>query len=131
MQAEPSKELRPEGNEEFIMAVKAVAKNIGISAKKMRRVVDLVRGQKVDQALDTLHFLITPSSKEVAKVIKSAANNAENNSQMSQRDLKIMTIQADEGPSLRRFRPRSRGRASRIIKRSCHVTVVVDEEEAR
>jgi len=97
----------------------------------MRRVVDLVRGQKVDQALDTLHFLITPSSKEVAKVIKSAANNAENNSQMSQRDLKIMTIQADEGPSLRRFRPRSRGRASRIIKRSCHVTVVVDEEEAR
>ena len=113
------------------MAVKAVAKNIGISSKKMRRVVDLISGQKVDQALDTLHFLITPAAKEVAKVVKSAANNAENNSMMSQRDLKIVSIHADEGSSLRRFRARSRGRASRIIKRSCHVTVVVDEEEAR
>ena len=131
MQTEPNAGHRLGDNREFIMAVKAVAKNIGISSKKMRRVVDLVRGQKVDQALNTLHFLITPAAKEVAKVVKSAANNAENNSMMSQRDLKIVSIYADEGSSLRRFRARSRGRASKIIKRSCHVTVVVDEEEAR
>ena len=131
MQIEPNAERRLGDNRNFILAGKAVAKNIGISSKKMRRVVDLIRGQKVDQALDTLHFLITPAAKEVAKVVKSAANNAENNSMMSQRDLKIVSIHADEGSSLRRFRARSRGRASRIIKRSCHVTVVVDEEEAR
>ena len=63
MQIEPNAERRLGDNRKFIMAVKAVAKNIGISSKKMRRVVDLIRGQKVDQALDTLHFLITTASK--------------------------------------------------------------------
>ena len=112
------------------MAVKAVGKNIGISSKKMRRVLTVVRGRKVDAALNLLSFLVTPAAREVAKVVKSAANNAENNSMMSQRDLKIVSIYADEGSSLRRFRARSRGRASRIIKRSCHVTVLVEEEVA-
>ena len=112
------------------MAVKAVGKNIGISSKKMRRVLTVVRGRKVDDALNILSFLVTPAAREVAKVVKSAANNAENNSMMSQRDLKIVSIYADEGSSLRRFRARSRGRASRIIKRSCHVTVLVEEEVA-
>lgn len=112
------------------MAVKAVGKNIGISSKKMRRVVTVVKGRKVDDALNILAFLVTPAAREVAKVVKSAANNAENNSMMSQRDLKIVSIYADEGSSLRRFRARSRGRASRIIKRSCHLTVVVEEEVA-
>ncbi len=112
------------------MAVKAIGKNIGISSKKMRRVLTVVRGRKVDDALNILSFLVTPAAREVAKVVKSAANNAENNSMMSQRDLKIVSIYADEGSSLRRFRARSRGRASRIIKRSCHVTVLVEEEVA-
>ena len=112
------------------MAVKAIGKNIGISSKKMRRVLTVVRGRKVDDALNILTFLVTPAAREVAKVVKSAANNAENNSMMSQRDLKIVSIYADEGSSLRRFRARSRGRASRIIKRSCHVTVLVEEEVA-
>ena len=112
------------------MAVKAIGKNIGISSKKMRRVLTIVRGRKVDDALNILSFLVTPAAREVAKVVKSAANNAENNSMMSQRDLKIVSIYADEGSSLRRFRARSRGRASRIIKRSCHVTVLVEEEVA-
>lgn len=112
------------------MAVKAVAKNIGISPKKMRRVLKTVRGQKVESALKILGFLLTPAAKEVAKVVKSAANNAENNNMMSQGDLKIVAIHADPGVTLRRFRARSRGKASRILKRTCHVTVVVDEEGA-
>ena len=110
------------------MAVKAVAKNVSISPKKMRRVLKIVRGQKVETALQILGFLPTPAAREVAKVVKSAANNAENNNMMSQGDLKIVKIHADAGPSLRRFRARSRGRSSRIIKRTSHITVLVDEE---
>ena len=111
------------------MAVKAVAKNVSISPKKMRRVLKIVRGQKVETALQILGFLLTPAAREVAKVVKSAANNAENNNMMSQGDLKIVAIHADPGVTLRRFRARSRGRSSRILKRTCHVTVLVDEEE--
>ncbi|MDP6102574.1 MAG: 50S ribosomal protein L22 [Dehalococcoidia bacterium] len=111
------------------MAVKAVAKNVSVSPKKMRRVLKTVRGLKVEAALQILGFLPTPAAREVAKVVKSAANNAENNNMMSQEDLKIVTIHADPGVTLRRFRARSRGRASRILKRTCHVTVLVDEEE--
>ena len=111
------------------MAVRALAKNVGISPKKVRRVVDTIRGKKVEAALEVLGFLPTPAAKEVAKLVKSAANNAENNNMMSQGDLKIVEIHADAGPSLRRMRARSRGRASRIIKRSSHITVLVDEEE--
>ena len=112
------------------MAVKAVAKNISVSPKKMRRVLKTVRGQKVDAALELLGFLPTPAAKEVAKVVKSAASNAENNNMMSQRDLRVVAIHADPGVTLRRFRARSRGRASRILKRTSHVTVLVDEEGA-
>jgi large subunit ribosomal protein L22 len=111
------------------MAVKAVAKNVGISPKKMRRVLEVVRGQKVETALQILRFLPTTAAREVAKVVKSAANNAENNNMMSQGDLKIVSIHADPGVTLRRSRARSRGRSSRILKRTCHVTVLVDEEE--
>ena len=111
------------------MAVKAVAKNIGVSPKKMRRVLKIVRGQNVQKALEILGFLPTPAAREVAKVVKSAANNAENNNMMSQGDLKITAIHADPGATLRRFRARSRGRSSRILKRTSHVTVLVDEKE--
>lgn len=112
------------------MAVKAVAKNISVSPKKMRRVLKTVRGQKVDAALELLGFLPTPAAREVAKVVKSAASNAENNNMMSQRDLRVVAIHADPGVTLRRFRARSRGRASRILKRTSHITVLVDEEGA-
>ena len=111
------------------MAVRAMVKNISVSPKKMRRVVDTVRGKRVEDALEILTFLTSPAAREVAKVVKSAANNAENNNMMAQGDLKIVEIHADAGTTLKRFRPRSRGRASRILKRSCHITVVVDEEE--
>lgn len=110
------------------MAVRAIAKSVGISPYKVRRVLDTIRGKRVQYALDVLNFLTTPAAKEIAKLVKSAANNAENNNMMSQGDLKIVEIRADAGPSLKRIRPRSRGRAGRITKRTSHITVLVDEE---
>ncbi len=110
------------------MKVRAVAKDVGISAQKVRLVMDMVRGKKVDEALTILRFLPTPAAKAVAKLIKSASANAENNFQMSPADLKITDIYADKGHTLKRFRPQSRGRVSPILKRSSHITVFVKEE---
>ncbi len=111
------------------MEVRAVARDTGVSPRKVRRLVDMVRGKKVDEALTTLKFTKTPMARVVAKVIKSAAANAENNFQMSS-DLKIVKIFADEARTLKRYRPRARGRASPILKRSSHITVIVAEQEA-
>ncbi len=112
------------------MEVRAVAKDTGVSPRKVRLIVDLVRGKKVDEALTVLRFAPTPTARLVAKVVKSAAANAENNFQMSPSDLKIVKIFADEAQTLKRFRPRSRGRVSPILKRSSHITVIVAEQEA-
>jgi large subunit ribosomal protein L22 len=111
------------------MKVKAVAKDVGISPQKMRLVIDMVRGRKVDEALTILSFLPTPTAKAVAKVIKSAAANAESNFQMSPAELRITDIFADQGHTLKRFRPQSRGRISPILKRASNITVFVTEEE--
>ena len=111
------------------MEVKAIAKNTGISPQKVRPLVDMVRGRRVDDALNMLKFAPSPLARVVAKVVKSAAANAENNFQMTPADLKIITIFADEARSMKRFRPRARGRADQIIKRSSHITVIVAEQE--
>lgn len=111
------------------MEVKAVAKDTGISPQKVRPLVDMVRGKRVDDALNMLKFAPSPLARVVAKVVKSAAANAENNFQMTPADLKIINIFADEGRSMKRFRPRARGRANQIIKRSSHITVIVAEQE--
>lgn len=111
------------------MEVKAVAKNTGIPASKVRRLADMVRGKKVDEALNLLRFTPTPKAKLVAKVVKSAAANAENNFQMDPADLKVVKIYVDEARSMRRFKARSRGRASPIRKNSSHITVIVAEQE--
>jgi large subunit ribosomal protein L22 len=111
------------------MKVKAVANEIGISPQKVRLVINMVRGKKVDEALTILRFLPTPTAKAVAKVIKSAVANAENNFQMSPAELRITDIFADQGHTLKRFRPQSRGRISPILKRSSNITVLVTEEE--
>jgi large subunit ribosomal protein L22 len=95
----------------------------------MRPLVDMVRGKKVDEALNLLRFTPTPKAKVVAKLVRSAAANAENNFQMDPADLKIIRIYVDDARSLRRFRPRSRGRVSPIRKHSSHITVVVAEQE--
>ncbi len=111
------------------MEVKAVVKDTGISPRKVRPLVDMVRGKRVEEALALLKFSPTPTARVVAKVVKSAAANAENNFQMDPADLKIVGIFADEARMMKRFRPRARGRATPILKRSSHITVIVAEEE--
>ena len=111
------------------MEVRAIAKDTGISPRKVRLLVNIVRGKKVDEALNILRFASTPTARVVAKVVKSAAANAESNFEMNPSDLKIVKIFADEAPSLKRHRPRARGRVSPILKRSSHITVIVAEEE--
>lgn len=111
------------------MEVRAVAKDTGISPRKVRPLLDMVRGRKVDEALTILKFAPTSNARIVAKTVKSAAANAENNFQMSPVDLKIVRIFADEARTQKRHRPRSRGRASPILKRSSHITVIVTEQE--
>jgi large subunit ribosomal protein L22 len=107
--------------------VRAITKGLRGSSQKVRRVIDTVRGKKVAEALSILRFLPTPMARQVAKVVKSAAANAENNFQMSPTNLKITKIYANVGTTMKRFRPRSRGRVSPILKRSTHVTVIVEE----
>jgi len=111
------------------LAIKATATDTGISAKKIKPFADLVRGRNVEEALQELQFLASPAAAQLAKVVKSAAANAENELYLSASDLRIVEVYANQGTSLKRFRARARGRAARIIKRSSHVTVVVDEEE--
>jgi len=111
------------------MEVKAISKNIRTSPRKLRLMADLVRGKKVDEALTILKFLSSPSAQSVAKVVKSAAANAENNYEMTPSDLKITNILIDEGRTMKRFRAGPRGRVKPILKRSSHVTVIVKEEE--
>ena len=111
------------------MKVRAIAKDVGISPRKARLAIDTVRGKKVNEALTILRFLSGPTGKVVAKVIKSAVANAENNFQMAPSDLRVVDIYAGEGHTLKRFRPQARGRASPILKRSSHITVFVAEEE--
>ena len=110
------------------MEVVAVSRDTGVSPRKVRGLIDMVRGRQVDEALTLLKFTTTPTAQIVAKTIKSAAANAENNYQMIPADLKIIRIFADEARTLKRFRPRSRGRASHILKRSSHITVFVAEQ---
>jgi len=111
------------------MEVRAVAKNVRISASKARLMADMVRGKKVDDALTMLHFTPSPTAGVVAKAIKSAAANAENGFQMSRDTLRISTIFVDKGLTMKRFRSAARGRVAPILKRSCHITVVVSEQE--
>jgi large subunit ribosomal protein L22 len=111
------------------MEVRAVAKDTGISPRKARLVADMVRGRSVDEALALLQFVPSPKARVVAKVVKSAAANAENNFQMSSQDLKIVNIFVDKARTLKRIRPRARGRVSPILKRSSHITVIVAEQE--
>ena len=112
------------------MQVRAFAKNTGIPARKIRPLIDMVRGKTVDEALILLRFTPSPNARVVAKTVKSAAANAENNYQVTPSDLKIITIYADEAPRLRRFYPRARGRMSPVQKNSSHITVIVADEEA-
>jgi large subunit ribosomal protein L22 len=104
----------------------AIARQVRISATKSRRVVDLVRGMDVSDALDTLKFAPQAASDPVYKVVASAAANAEQTHNLRRDDLFISAAFVDEGVTMRRIRPRAKGSASRILKRSSHITVVVE-----
>jgi len=110
------------------MEVRAVSKNVRVSPRKLRPLANSVRGKSVDEALTMLKFASTPKASAIAKTVKSAAYNAENNFQMSPQ-LRIVGIFVDAGRTMKRYRPRARGRATTILKRSSHVTVIVAEEE--
>lgn len=109
------------------MAAHARAKSVGISAKKMRLVCDLVRGKNVETAVNTLRFTLSPSATIVLKTLNSAVANAEVNDFLSRDSLTITKITVDQGPRMRRFRPKSRGRAGAFNRPSCHLMVEVDD----
>jgi|ERR671915_247395 large subunit ribosomal protein L22 len=107
----------------------AVAKFIRTSPTKARQVVDLIRGRHVDDARRVLRFSERSVSTTIAKVLESAIANAEHNHSLPADELLVARAWVDEGPTLRRFRPRALGRATRIRKRTCHISVVVGRME--
>ncbi len=109
------------------MQAKAVTRYIRISPYKVRQVMDVVRGKRANLALAELRYMPQKAAREVARTLKSAMANAENNFDMDPNDLFIKEIYADQGPALRRYMPRARGRIDMIRKPTTHITVVVDD----
>lgn len=112
------------------MDVKASGKYMRISPQKVRKIVGAVKGQPVENGLNTLKFMPQKAAGIVEKIVRSAVANADENLSMDVDELVIKNIIVDEGPMLKRFRPRARGRATRILKRTCHITVVVGQGSA-
>ena len=111
------------------MEVAAKLKGASISAQKVRLVADQVRGMPVEDALTLLEFSPKKAAHIVKKILDSAIANAENNEGADVDELKVSTIFVDEGMTMKRLRPRAKGRADRIFKRSCHITVKVADGE--
>ncbi len=112
------------------MLTRAIAKNVGHPPRKVRRVTDTIRGRRVTEALAILQFLPNAPARDVYKVLASAAANAENNYSMDPNELWVVNAIADEGVTIKRFRARPHGRASRIMRRSSHITVLVSDNPA-
>ncbi|MDD2211936.1 MAG: 50S ribosomal protein L22 [Clostridia bacterium] len=110
------------------MEAKAVAKYIRISPRKARQVIDLIRGKDVGEAFTLLKFTAHKGTESITKVLKSAVANAEHNYALDSDALYVREAYVDEGPTLKRVRPRARGSADVIKKRSSHITVVVSEK---
>jgi large subunit ribosomal protein L22 len=110
------------------MEVRASARSMPGSARKLRLILDRLPGLSVDQALALLRYTPSPHARAVSKVVLSAAANAENNFDLDIDDLRVRRAFADEGRTMKRFKARSRGRASPILKRSSHITVILDEQ---
>jgi large subunit ribosomal protein L22 len=109
--------------------VNAIAKYVRISPRKARQVADLIRGKSVKDAKYILKLTPRGAAPIVGKVLASAVANAENNNDMSAEDLYVARAFVDEGPTLKRFKPRAMGRASQIRKRTSHITVSVDQRK--
>ncbi len=110
------------------MRVSAVLRGTHLSAQKGRLVADLIRGLPVDQALNILAFSPKKGATVIKKVLESAIANAEHNDGADIDDLKVATITVDEGPSMKRFMARAKGRGNRIVKRTCHIVVTVGDK---
>ncbi|OUM87985.1 MAG: 50S ribosomal protein L22 [Bacillus thermozeamaize] len=114
---------------EGVSEARAIARYVRIAPRKVRLVVDLIRGKHVAEALAILRHTPKAASPVVEKVLNSAVANAAHNYNMNPNNLYISKIYVDEGPTLKRYRPRAMGRASRINKRTSHITVVVSEKK--
>ena len=112
------------------MRVSATAKYIRISTRKARLVVQVIRGRRVDEAAALLRFMPQAAARDIARVLKSATANAENNHNLSADELVVVDARADEGPTQKRWQPRARGQAFPIHKPMTHITVVVGDQEA-
>jgi len=108
------------------MEIRAAAKFIRISPRKLRLVMDQVRGRKVEDALNILSFAPQKGAHILKKLIDSAVANAEQNAGIDVDSLYVKRLYADEGPTMKRWRPRAQGRATRIRKRTSHLTIIVD-----
>lgn len=124
----PKQEVNKEVSKPTATQAICIAKGIGVTPRKARLVIDLVRGKYVEEAYDILLNLNKAASKPVYKAIKSAAANATNNYHMNPANLYVATIYANDGPRLKRYLPRAKGSASGLIKRWCHITVIVKEK---
>ncbi|NLI12149.1 50S ribosomal protein L22 [Pelotomaculum propionicicum] len=111
------------------MEAKAITKYVRISPRKVRQVIDLIRGKKVDEALAILKYTPKRASEVVTKVVKSAAANAENNLQLDKDELFVTACYVDQGPTLKRYQPRAMGRADVLRKRTSHITVMVGDKK--
>src|SRR5436190_6642668 len=114
------------GDAPVLPGARAIARHVRISPTKARRVIDLVRGLPAKEALTVLQFAPQQASEPVYKVLASAIANAENNERLDPDSLLVSEAFVDEGPTLKRFRPRAQGRAYRIRKRTCHITIAVE-----
>lgn len=112
------------------MRVSATAKYLRHSTRKARLVVEAIKGRPVGEAAALLRFMPQGAAKDVAKVLKSAASNAENNHNLPADDLVILDARADEGPTMKRWQPRAQGRAFPIHKPMTHITITVGNREA-
>lgn len=126
---EKKKKEKIKGTAEEAGSAFATAKYVRVSARKMRLVADLVRGKKIAEARSALAFSPKAAAKIVDKTIASAVANAENNHDLSGDELFVQSIYVNEGPTLKRFRPRAMGRAARIRKRTSHLTVELAERK--
>lgn len=111
------------------MQAKAVANTVRIAPRKVRLVIDLIRGKQVGEAIAILRHTPKAASPVVEKLLKSAMANAEHNYEMDVNNLVVSQAYANEGPTLKRFRPRAQGRASAINKRTSHITIVLSEKK--
>ncbi|MGN1385371.1 MAG: 50S ribosomal protein L22 [Bacillus sp. (in: firmicutes)] len=111
------------------MQAKAVANTVRIAPRKVRLVIDLIRGKQVGEAIAILRHTPKAASPVVEKLLKSAMANAEHNYEMDVNNLVVSETYVNEGPTLKRFRPRAMGRASAINKRTSHITIVLSEKK--